>query len=64
MRSSVDRQEHPKKQSADGTIHNTPGYLRAAIKYAHKIGKLEYDHPAEKPNLRRNRHSTRNVEIA
>ncbi|WP_233410085.1 MULTISPECIES: hypothetical protein [Burkholderia] len=64
MRSSVDRQEHPKKQSADGTIHNTPGYLRAAIKYAHKIGKLETIIRQKNPHLRRNRHSTRNVEIA
>ncbi|CAB3750959.1 integrase [Burkholderia sp. MSh2] len=47
MRSNVDRQGSPKKSSSDGTIHNTLGYLRAAIKYAHKIGKLEYDQTAK-----------------
>ncbi|RQR70582.1 site-specific integrase [Burkholderia sp. Bp9012] len=47
MRSNVDRQGRPKKPSTDGTIHNTLGYLRAAIKYAHKIGKLEYDQTAK-----------------
>ena len=47
MRSNVDRQGQPKKPSTDGTIHNTLGYLRAAIKYAHKIGKLEYDQTAK-----------------
>ncbi|HDR9087148.1 TPA: site-specific integrase [Burkholderia vietnamiensis] len=47
MRAKVDRQGRPKKPSSDGTIHNTFGYLRAAIKYAHKIGKLEYDQTAK-----------------
>ncbi|KIP14466.1 phage integrase family protein [Burkholderia sp. MSHR3999] len=47
MRANVDRQGHPKKPMSDGTIHNTLGYIRAAIKYAHKIGKLEYDQTAK-----------------
>jgi integrase len=46
MRASVDRQGNPKKPMADGTIHNTFGYIRAAIKYAHKVGKLEHDETA------------------
>ena len=47
MRSSVDRLGQPKKAMSTGTIHNTLGYLRAAIKHAHKIGKLEYDQTAK-----------------
>ncbi|RQQ37099.1 tyrosine-type recombinase/integrase [Burkholderia stagnalis] len=47
MRANTDRQGHPKKPMSDGTIHNTLGYIRAAIKYAHKIGKLEYDQTAK-----------------
>ncbi len=47
MRAKVDRQGRPKKPSSDGTIHNTLGYLRAAIKYAHKIGKIDYDQTAK-----------------
>lgn len=38
MRANVDRQGRPKKPMSDGTIHNTFGYIRAAIKYTHKIG--------------------------
>ncbi|KVP08938.1 integrase [Burkholderia ubonensis] len=47
MRANVDRQGRPKKPMSDGTIHNTFGYIRAAIKYKHKIGKLEYDQTAK-----------------
>lgn len=47
MRSNIDRQGNPKKPSSNGTIHNTLGYLRAAIKYAHKVGKIEYDQTAK-----------------
>ncbi|WP_246174184.1 hypothetical protein [Paraburkholderia hayleyella] len=47
MRSSVSHQGFRKNPSADGTIHNVLGYLRAAIKYAHKIGKIEYDQTAK-----------------
>lgn len=43
MRAPTDRDGRPKKIMSSGTIHNTLGYLRAAIKHAHKIGKLEYD---------------------
>ncbi|WP_232288960.1 tyrosine-type recombinase/integrase [Burkholderia oklahomensis] len=47
MRANVDRQGNPKKPMSDGTVHNTLGYLRAAIKYAHKIGKIDYDQTAK-----------------
>ena len=47
MRASTDRQGNPKKPMVSGTIHNTLGYIRAAIKYAHKIGKLEHDETAK-----------------
>jgi integrase len=47
MRSNIDRDGSPKKSSSDGTIHNTLAYLRAAIKYAHKVGKIEYDQTAK-----------------
>lgn len=47
MRSSVDRDGKPKKPMSNGTIHNTLGYIRAAIKYAHKIGKIEHDETAK-----------------
>ncbi|RKU03383.1 integrase [Burkholderia sp. Nafp2/4-1b] len=47
MRSGTDRQGRAKKPMSNGTIHNTLGYIRAAIKYAHKIGKLEYDQTAK-----------------
>jgi hypothetical protein len=33
MRASVDRDGWPKKPMSDKTISNTPGYIRAAIKY-------------------------------
>ncbi|MFM0208398.1 site-specific integrase [Paraburkholderia sediminicola] len=47
MRASVDRDGRPKKPMSHGTIHNTLGYLRAAIKYAHKIGKIAHDETAK-----------------
>lgn len=47
MRAPVDRDGTPKSPSKDGTIHNTLAYIRAAIKYAHKIGKIEYDQTAK-----------------
>lgn len=47
MLSPVDRLGQPKKAMSTGTIHNTLGYLRAAIKHTYKIGKLEYDQTAK-----------------
>ncbi|WP_144149410.1 tyrosine-type recombinase/integrase [Paraburkholderia sp. BCC1884] len=47
MRAAIDRHGIPKKPMSSGTIHNTLGYLRAAIKYAHKIGKIEHDETAK-----------------
>lgn len=43
MRASVDREGHPKKPMNDKTISNTLGYIRAAIKYAHKRGQVAHD---------------------
>lgn len=43
MRASVDRVGAPKKPMNDKTISNTLGYIRAAIKYAHKKGKVAHD---------------------
>lgn len=43
MRASVDREGVPKKPMNDKTISNTLGYIRAAIKYAHKKGKVAHD---------------------
>lgn len=43
MRSSVDRDGRPKKPMSDKTISNTPGYIRAAIKYAYTKVKIEHD---------------------
>lgn len=47
MRSSLDRDGNPKKPMNDKTISNTLGYIRAAIKYAHKIGKVPHDETAK-----------------
>lgn len=43
MRASMDRNGNPKKPMNDKTISNTMGYIRAAIKYAHKKGKIAHD---------------------
>jgi integrase len=43
LRASVDRDGKPKKRLADKTISNIFGYIRAAIKYAHKKGKVAHD---------------------
>jgi integrase len=47
MRANVERDGTPKKPMSHGTIHNTLGYLRAAIKYAHKVGKIDFDQTAK-----------------
>lgn len=43
MRASVDRNGNRKKPMSDKTISNTMGYIRAAIKYAYKKGKIAHD---------------------
>ncbi|MEI7296663.1 site-specific integrase [Paraburkholderia tropica] len=43
LRSSVDRDGKPKKPLADKSISNILGYIRAAIKYAKKKGKVQHD---------------------
>jgi integrase len=43
LRASKDRNGRPKRPLTDGAIRNILAYIRAAIKYAHKVGKLESD---------------------
>lgn len=43
LRASKDRKGRPKHPLSDGAIRNILAYIRAAIKYAHKVGKLEVD---------------------
>lgn len=43
LRASIDRDGNPKRPLADKSISNLLGYIRAAIKYAHKKGKVEHD---------------------
>jgi integrase len=47
MRASLDRYGNPKRPMNDKTISNTLGYIRAAIKHAHKIGKIPHDETAK-----------------
>ncbi|WNC91061.1 site-specific integrase [Paraburkholderia sp. FT54] len=46
MRARVDRRGAPKRPLSDAAIRNVLAYLRAAIKYAHKIGRLDADQTA------------------
>ncbi|CAE6810743.1 Tyrosine recombinase XerC [Paraburkholderia aspalathi] len=46
MRASVDHRGAPKRPLSDAAIRNVLAYIRAAIKYAHKIGRLEVDQTA------------------
>jgi integrase len=46
MRANRDRQGNPKRPLTDGTIRNVLAYLRAAIKYAFKVGKISEDQTA------------------
>ena len=43
MRSSVDRAGNPKNPASNKTISNIIGYIRAAIKHAHRVGKIPHD---------------------
>lgn len=47
MRASADREGRPKRPMNDKTISNTLGYIRAAIKHAHKVGKIPHDETAK-----------------
>jgi integrase len=60
MRSNVDPVSRiGKRPLTDGAIRNTMAYLRAAIKYAHKIGKLSSDQTARMviPPVNNDRHN-------
>lgn len=46
LRADRDHQGRPKRPLMDGAIRNILAYIRAAIKYAHKVGKLEADQTA------------------
>ncbi|RDK01608.1 tyrosine-type recombinase/integrase [Paraburkholderia lacunae] len=46
LRANRDHSGQPKRPLTDGAIRNVMAYLRAAIKYAHKIGRLEVDQTA------------------
>lgn len=43
LRAQRDRDGNPKEPLTDGSIRNILAYLRAAIRYAYKVGKLDYD---------------------
>lgn len=43
LRASKDRSGRPKRPLTDGAIRNILAYIRAAIKYAHKVGRLDID---------------------
>lgn len=43
LRASKDRNGRPKRPLTDGAIRNILAYIRAAIKYAHKVGRLDID---------------------
>lgn len=46
LRASKDHNGVTKRPLADGAIRNIMAYIRAAIKYAHKVGRLEVDQTA------------------
>jgi len=58
LRASKDREGRPKEPLSDASVRNILAYLRAAIKYAHKVGKLEYDQTQRMmiPGVRNERH--------
>jgi integrase len=43
LRASKDRHGRPKRPLTDGAIRNVLAYIRAAIKYSHKVGRLDID---------------------
>lgn len=46
LRASQNHKGIPKRPLSDGAIRNIMAYIRAAIKYAHKVGRLEVDQTA------------------
>jgi integrase len=58
LRANRDHSGQPKRPLTDGAIRNIMAYIRAAIKYAHKVGKLETDQTARMviPAVRNERH--------
>lgn len=58
LRASQDRKGVPKRPLADGAIRNIMAYIRAAIKYAHKVGRLDVDQTARMvfPTVNNERH--------
>ena len=59
LRAHVDELGRPKRPLTDGAIKNVMAYIRAAIKYAHKVGKLEYDQTKRMviPSVNNERHN-------
>ncbi|WP_244195496.1 tyrosine-type recombinase/integrase [Caballeronia arationis] len=58
MRAQKDHHGLVKRSLTDASIRNTLSYLRAAIKYAHKVGMLAEDHTARiaMPSVSNERH--------
>ncbi|WP_250512650.1 site-specific integrase [Caballeronia sp. INDeC2] len=58
MRAAKDHRGMPKRPLTDASIRNTLAYLRAAIKYAHKVGMLSEDQTARiaMPSVSNERH--------
>jgi integrase len=58
MRARVDHRGAAKRALSDGAIRNVMAYLRAAIKYAHKIGRIDVDQTARMviPTVSNERH--------
>jgi integrase len=61
LRSPVDHDGREKRALTDGAIRNILAYIRAAIKYAHKKGKLKYDQTEQMviPSVNNERHTYR-----
>jgi integrase len=58
LRARRDRLGKPKEALTDGSIRNIMAYIRAAIKYAHKVGEMEIDQTARMvmPSVSNERH--------
>lgn len=58
LRAKADHTGRPKRPLTDGAIRNVLAYIRAAIKYAHKVGRLDTDQTARMviPSVNNERH--------
>lgn len=58
LRAKADHTGCPKRPLTDGAIRNVLAYIRAAIKYAHKVGRLDTDQTARMviPSVNNERH--------